>query len=166
MSKPNTNLLIPAFCCILVSLFCLSCQTTTKNNYNQQIVDTGKPALHAVHSQQLRQIMRELKRLAMDRLPQEMDLHDAHQQQIAKLTNAALKISNTARHIPDALPEIKMSEENQKVFAGLAEKLRIQALDLYQRSQKGKLSDPSNALRELTPTCNACHSLFRNMKNP
>ncbi len=148
-----------------VTLFLLlvgpSCRQRPMEEYRRRLERTDKAALHAVHSERLRQIMAELERLSLNQLPQEMDVEAERQRQIGQMSPVAQAMAEAALHIPDVLEEVELSDEKLQVFVDLAEKLGNQAEELHRQAEQQSLSGVSETLESIGATCSACHSAFR-----
>jgi len=138
-----------------------ACQQTARQRYERQMFDTGAPALHAVRSHRLRQAMEELDHLAVDRMPQELDVQERRSREVARL---AASLADAADKIPSAASEYGLSEEEQRIFSNLTEKLRYDAHELQSAAERNQPPEQlDNILERLVATCNACHSAFRNL---
>ncbi len=78
---------------VAVTLFLLlvgpSCRQRPMEEYGRRLERTDKAALHAVHSERLRQIMAELERLSLNQLPQEIDVGAERQRHIGQMSPVA-----------------------------------------------------------------------------
>ncbi len=138
-----------------------SCRQRPMEEYGRRLEKTSKAALHAVHSERLRQIMSELERLSLNQLPQEIDVSAERQRHIGQMSPVAQAMAEAALHIPDVLEEVELSDEKRQVFIDLAEKLGNQAIELHRQTEQQSLSGVSQTLENIGATCNACHSAFR-----
>ena len=161
MLKTNHPLLIIFAVTLFLQLMGPSCRQRPMEEYGRRLERTDKAALHAVHSERLRQIMAELERLSLNQLPQEMDVGAERQRQIERISPVAQSMAETATHIPDVLAEVELSDEKRQLFVDLAEKLEEQAKELRRRADRQSLSGVTEALQDIDATCSACHSAFR-----
>jgi cytochrome c556 len=121
----------------------------------------GEPALHAVHSEQLRETMRQLDRLAVDRLPEELDTRGARARRLAEIAGVAESMATAAAHIPAALPDLHLAHSDAREFLRLADALGEQAHALRRAAVAGDVPAVNAQLESVVRTCNACHGLFR-----
>jgi hypothetical protein len=56
-----------------------------------------------------------------------------------------------------------MADRDKAYFRELAERLRVEALDLQSRAGRGELRSAHEALSRITSTCDSCHTAFRIM---
>jgi cytochrome c556 len=139
----------------------ISCATSERQRYRQEVATTSAPALHAVHSERLRQVMDDMDLITNEHLPQDFDASRTRDQRYRDVAKLADRLADTAREIPEALNGIKLNEENKQTFCTLAEALRQHALDLADNARNQNESAADANLKQIEATCNACHSAFR-----
>lgn len=144
-------------------LIVAACYPTPRQRYQRRLVDTGDPALHAVHSDRLREIMVELNDLAFDRLPQEMDPTAARDRRIREVSALAATLADDAGLLEGMLDADSHPEKDRRVFDSFAQKLGSQAKALMVAAEANDLGAMDDNLGELVATCNACHSTFRQL---
>lgn len=140
-----------------------ACANGNHANHQRRLADTGRPAIHAVHSERLRQIMTNLNSNMFKQMPQEMDAAQLRAGELSDVARTAAAMADAARYIPEVLPEAKLAEQEQTLFLSLAEKLRAQAIELEQTASRGEAAAAGNLMDSLLATCNACHSAFRDL---
>jgi hypothetical protein len=144
----------------LVICVAASCGPTGQEQYDQRLAQTGKPAMHAVQSDRLKDLMGKLT-YSMSLDPPDRFTEPARRaQQVAEVAN---QMASTARNVVDAEKEFKLSESDRVVFLGLAEKLRASAVDIRESASRQDYEGTQSAISRMQSTCNACHSLFRMM---
>jgi cytochrome c556 len=153
--------LLPVGICLLLA----ACTLSPRQKYEQRLADTGAPALHAVRSDRLSDVMRELNSLTSEqmRLPQEMDGTAARQQQAGEVAKVATKLAGDAALLGDMLDGTKIPEQDRPAFMGFAQKLRTEALALKTAAEDDDLHAMNTQLDAVITTCNACHSAFRGL---
>ncbi len=138
-----------------------SCSQTAEQHYETRLADTGKPALHAVHNDRLRELMGAMGGKALDQLPQEMEPGLASGPNLDEVSAIATSLAKTARELPAVGGDAGLSEQDRNVFDALCKKLDEEATAL---ATCAKRQDPAGArakLDQIISTCNACHSQFR-----
>jgi cytochrome c556 len=125
------------------------------------LVNTGKPALHAVSSAELHQAMKELERQTSQNLRRQLLVDDAAAADMAKVARAAASMAATAADIPQPVPGLKLDKSEQHVFLNLAAKLRDEANALKAEADRNDRAAVNASMNRLIATCNACHSSFR-----
>jgi hypothetical protein len=130
------------------------------------LVDTGTPALHAVESQRLQTLMRELNRLAPERFPKEFDVRRARARRLDEVSAVAESIASTAKRMPEAIADVDLGARDRKVFVRLAHELHDEALELQRVAAARDARAAEAVLNRLMTTCDACHSLFRRTSSP
>ena len=145
----------------LAPLILASCALTPRQKYERQCLETSKPALHAVQSCRLEQIMGDLDRLEPGEWPQEMDLGLARDERIREASEVAGAMAATSAGIADILEGVRLSEEDRQVFIGLADRLREEAAALDKVARRKNVPQMERAWRKIGTTCSACHSEFR-----
>ena len=135
-----------------------SCGPTGQERYEQRLANTGKPALHGIQSARLRELMDSLT-YSMTLDPPDRVSEPARQaKQIAEI---ARQMAGTARNIPDAVKDVRLSDNDREVLSRLAEKLRQEALMIDERASQNDYNGTDMAIKEMQSTCIACHTLFR-----
>jgi hypothetical protein len=156
--RPAVPTLLAAAAALLLAT---SCEPQRQRGPDWRLADTAKPALHAVHGDRLTLAMRALNDIALERLPPEMDLRSERDVRLRRIATAAAAIAQTAEDIPEALPNIELSQAEREVFLNLADKLHDQAVQLQEDATAGRYQQVEPAFDGLLATCNACHSAFR-----
>lgn len=137
------------------------CAPTPRQRYERQMLNTGEPALHAVHSERLEEVMEDLSGLTLDRLPQEMDVSSERERHMDEIAVIARSLAETSAGITDAAPDYELAAAEREVFDKLTAKLHSQAVLLEHHAEAKDLPSVRGALDQITATCNACHSAFR-----
>lgn len=152
--------------CCATGILCLllaACTLTPRQKYEQRLADTGAPALHAVRSDHLSDLMKALNNLTFEqmRLPQEMDGTVARRQHVREVSRVATTLADDAALLRDMLDGTKIPEQDRPAFDGFAQKLRTDALAMKAAAEQDDLSAMNTQLHQMIATCNACHSAFR-----
>lgn len=143
------------------------CGPSSKQRYEDSLVNTGKPALHAVHNDRLVELMGRLGNLYYQSWPQEIEDQQQDQQErarekyLAEVADVAAAMSRAAGDLPDAVKDAGLTVEERTVFDNLTTKLRDGADRLGKETATGNLDSIQSCLDQLSTTCNACHSKFR-----
>jgi len=114
----------------LAVLILASCTITPSQRYETRCQETPKSSLHAVQENRLREIMRDMDRLAPDQWPQEMDFNVERGQYIREASKVVTVMAATAGNFPDVTGEERFSEQDRQAFVRLAERLHDQAAAL------------------------------------
>lgn len=120
------------------------------------------PALHAVRSERVRQIMVRMNALLYERMYTALELDRERARQLAALADTAAELAGTADAIPEALSDLDLPVEERTTFQALANQLYTRALELQGLAAANRYHALDAAIERLNETCNACHSLFRN----
>ena len=83
-------------------VFCgaAGCGAPGRVRYEESLARTPEPAIHAVHSERLLELMRGLERLRDERLPQAMDVEAAETRRAEGIAEVAHAMMASARLIP------------------------------------------------------------------
>jgi len=139
-------------------LAALSCGPTGQQRYEQQLARTGAPALHAVQSNRLREIMSGLTySLTLDP-PDRMTEPQRRAREVAEVAQA---MAANVRTIPDAVKEVQLNDQDREVFLKLASKLGTEAKAISDAAEHQDYEATRQAIERMQATCNACHSLFK-----
>lgn len=142
-----------------------ACVESPRASYERKLINTGKPALHAVHKERLRAIMADMSRLTFERLPQEMDNRPISASNTVELVRVAEALALDAKAIPDVLEDVRITPEDRRVFKSFADKLHAEAIELADLARDRRLDEVNAKMNEMISTCNACHSSFRVLPN-
>lgn len=139
---------------LLLALF--SCQTTTTKKSG------GSATLHAIHSEKLKGVMSDISGVAFNRLPQELgNPHNSGSPDLRKVAAAAGALNRAASRIPAAVNSVSLEPAEEQVFLTLARRLKTQTSQLESQARSGDLSNVRLTMRQMSSTCNSCHTLFR-----
>ena len=142
-------------------LFAPGCAAENQGSYESQLADTGRPALHAVHEERLREIMADLSRLTFEHMPQEMNVDAQQKRDAVRLATVADLLARDAKAIPLVLEDVRMASEDRRLFNSYADKLHIEAKEIASLARERSFDEVKVKLDEMVTTCNACHSAFR-----
>lgn len=160
MSTSRTSLLTLGTITGVLAL-AVACSPGPREQYRARLQDTGKPALHAVHSDRLRTIMQEINRLTYDRLPQEYDTTGKKERLAREAGDVARALQASADDVLGVMPQLDLSAGDAETFRRLAEKLHAQGTMLEEQGRLGQVEKLPETLEAMKGTCVACHSLFR-----
>jgi cytochrome c556 len=96
-------------------------------------------------------------------LPEEYGATVEQEATMHELAQVAAKTADAARHIPDVLAEVKLSQSEREIFSKLAKKLETEARELQQHAEEKDTDEIQSSMDEMIATCNACHTAFRVM---
>ena len=82
--------------CASMILAVTSCSQTPRQRYQQRLAETGEPALHAVYSERLVEVMGDLNRITLERLPQ-VDHVVRHAEPIADRARVVRRLDGASR---------------------------------------------------------------------
>jgi cytochrome c556 len=139
----------------------LSCAGTPRQRYETRCQKTPEPALHAVQSDRLRELMNDLDRLAPGDWPQEMDPAAEREARIAEFAEVVRDMATTANHLPSVLEGVRIAPEDRVRFVRLADRMRDEATGLEKLALRRDVASMETALDNSAATCKACHSAFR-----
>lgn len=146
---------------VLVASLMASCTQVDRPPHAEWLGGTGRPALHAIHDQQLRVMMARMNALLQERFMTETQLDSERRKYAQRITETARGLANTIGMIIDKMPTLALTDSEQAAFLALAKKLREQAEQLYEQAGHNRLEDVDASLREMKSTCTSCHALFR-----
>ncbi len=142
------------FLAISLLLSLSACQTTPTGK------STGPATMHAIHSTQIKTVMSDISGVAFDRLPQEIT-QSSNSLDFQKIASAAGALNQSASRIPSAVNSVKLEPSEKEVFLTLARRLKSQSANLQSQARQGDLPNAKLSMRQISGTCNSCHSLFR-----
>lgn len=138
-----------------------ACGPSPQQKYEQRVEQTGEPALHAVHSDRLQQIMADLNDVMYGRLPTMYDTDATRQKLLGDAKQVAVALRETAGQVVQIMPELQLSTEEAITFHSLATKLESQAKTLQEQADRNMVEALPDTLDQMRTTCTACHNLFQ-----
>ncbi|MBN1489228.1 MAG: cytochrome c [Phycisphaerae bacterium] len=140
-----------------------ACGPTPRQRHEQRLADTGKPALHGVHSARLQNLMGKLRSPSFDYLPQEMNVSGNTTARYKEMATVAAGMAETASHISEVVDDLGLDEAEARLFLKMADELAAEAKVLQAAAEAKNAARVESAMDSVTATCNACHSAFRIM---
>ena len=122
--------------------------------------ENSKSVLNAIHSNDVRIIMRRLNVLAYEREYTELELEKLRARQIKLLAQTAGELAQTAEQLPEDVQK-DLSREDQTTFRAMANQLYSESLQLEEEAAANNYRALNECYQRLRETCNACHRLFR-----
>ena len=145
---------------LFLSVFILlGCEVKQTAQY--QLLDTGKPASHAIQSERLRAVMIELNDLMFEHMLTEVQIDRQRRFRTEEIVTVAEKLLETVRYIPDALPTLNLNKNEQHIFLEMSKKLNQQVSLLKQDAENNHVDAIPKRANQIIETCNACHHVFR-----
>ncbi len=120
----------------------------------------GKAVLKAVHSGELRQIMRRLNSIAYEREFTQLELDRLRARHIETLVETVGELVRTAETLPE-ITEDGLNENDLVTFRALANQLYTETTGLRNAVRENNYAAQDAGYRRLRETCTACHNLFR-----
>lgn len=142
--------------------FLIGCSGQT--SVTPHLVNTGKPALHAIQSERLKILMRELDDLMFERMLNEVQIDRQRRYRTEQIVKVAEQLLNTVDFIPDALPELSLKKTEQQIFLNLSTRLKQQVSLLKHEAEENYVDAIPQRVEQIVETCNACHQVFRQNK--
>ncbi len=122
-------------------------------------LETGKTILNAIHSDEIKSIMRRLNTLIYEREYTELELQELNKKQIELLAKEAVALNQTATNLPNIDSLKNLSDEDQLTFNAMVNQLKEFAIELKKESDANH--ETETIYIKLQSTCNTCHQLFR-----
>lgn len=145
----------------LMLVLIIAANTLLFANDDEKKLETGKTLLQAIHSDEIRNIMRQLNSLVYEREYTELELRKINRKQIELLVNEAAALANIASNLPN-MPSFKnMDNESQLAFNAMAKQLQNISGELEKAIENNHQDEIDAAYLKLQNTCNTCHTLFR-----
>lgn len=150
-------------CFLFVGLCWISaCSAPPEHNteFNARF-NSETPALHAIHDQEVRELMDKVKGVMMERFMSEHEMDIERRKFTRQIIEAAKSLSETAKKLVSKIPALGLNSEEQKAFHHLADKLDGYALTLQKQAEAQNYNAIPGTLHEVSSVCMACHALFR-----
>lgn len=150
---------------ILFFVFLLNACSDIGGTYPKKpIIEQSKneqPALHAIQSAELRELMDRMDILMQERFMTEHEIDVQRRKYARRIASTAEELSKTVTAIIDVLPALKLSAKEQKVFLYLAKNLDEHAQLLQKQATQNQIDAINTTMNQISSTCTTCHSLFR-----
>ncbi len=124
-------------------------------------IETGPPALHAIHDTKLRELMDKMDSLMQDRFMTETEIDSERHKYAKSIAKSADSLSKTVDTIIAQLPKLQLTPAEQSTFLALAHKLSNQANHLHDQAIQNHIDAISDSLHIINVTCTSCHALYR-----
>jgi len=145
----------------LLLLAGLACAPPAPLRYEDELERSAPPARHAVRSEQLAAVMRDLRALAYTRLDQSLDPGMERERRVAQVVAAARAVARSAELIPAAAAQSGLAGEEAARFQEQAALLANRARHLADEAPRLDDDQLRSALEDIDETCSGCHSRFR-----
>lgn len=122
---------------------------------------TGEATLHAVHSEELRDIMSRVRGLAFERLPQELESQDRSVDHLQQAGFIARDLAQATHRMTSVAEHLDLTADEQVEFLRLAESLRTHAAELREHASQRRRRALRATMDQVNSTCVQCHELFR-----
>ena len=147
--------------CVVSGLFLGACTSRIEPLPDVGLGRSSTTPKHAIRSDRLRNIMREMEMLMFERMYTELALEKELARHAEEFGHAAGELAATAHNIKAVLPGIDLAPENRIVFQALADDLATQANDLARVAAEQQYGAIAAQYERVTHICAGCHSLFR-----
>jgi cytochrome c556 len=117
--------------------------------------------LNAIHSDDIRNIMRRLRMLIYDREYTELELRKLSSDQIKLLAEETNILAQTAENISNIASLKNLNDEEQLTFSAMANQFHDISMELQREAKANHQQTLDTAYLKLQNTCNTCHKLFR-----
>jgi cytochrome c556 len=125
--------------------------------------ETGQPALHAIHDQQLHELMGRMNSLMQERFMTEPELDAERRKYAQRVAKTAQNMLQTLDAILATTSTLKLNKTDETTFQALTEQLRKQTQELQQQGDQNRMDAIPNTLEQMKTTCTSCHALFRKL---
>lgn len=137
------------------------CASQQDQIHAQLLHHSDKPVLHAVQSEELRNLMDRLDSLMYERFMTQTEIDRKRQHYGRLMADSASQLDQTVDGIMASLPKLQLNNEESQVFHTLAGKLREQIHLLQGQVEEQQYQDMSATVDQMLNTCKGCHQLFR-----
>ena len=117
--------------------------------------------MHAISSQELRDIMRRMNQLVYEREMTALQTREMRTKRLKELIETVSDLVNSADKLTTALPGLNLNKEDQITFKAMARQLQDEAQNITRYAQDNDYISIDSVYQNLDDTCNACHRLFR-----
>jgi hypothetical protein len=127
--------------------------------------DTGEPAMHAIRNKNLQKIMIQINALVYEQMQNEVGVNWEKHPRTQEIAKIAHELANDEKTIIASLPLLSLNSNEKATFTALAEKLRINALQMEAQANQSQIKSIHGTMERITSTCTACHALFRKSRS-
>lgn len=144
---------------LLMLLFLAGCASDEAARSAQAPVRDQR--LHALMVGELDQELARLDALAFDLHLTQTELDAVRRRRANAIAINAGQLRESAAEVLTLQPTLGLAADEAIRFAALARQLQDQAASLQQIATAGRIQEIAPLMRELSATCNSCHSLYR-----
>lgn len=123
--------------------------------------EEASPILHAISSQELRDIMRRMNQLVYEREMTALQTQEIRTKRLEELLDTVSDLVNSADSLTTALPGLNLNKQDQITFKAMARQLQDEAQSVKRYAEDNDYISIDSVYQNLDDTCNACHRLFR-----
>ncbi|MBP7936815.1 MAG: cytochrome c [Phycisphaerae bacterium] len=142
----------------LIVLALASCGPTAEQRYQRRLADTGKPAMHAIQNQRLKDLMH---KLTFDPLSESEQGAVEEQRRADQLSEVATNMAQASSGMAEISKDLNLSANDRATYLSLVDKFRDQANAVGEAAKHKNFPEAKRSLERVQSTCNACHTLFR-----
>jgi hypothetical protein len=121
--------------------------------------------MHAIQNNRLQQVIKQINDLVYSQLSNEINLGPQRQLKTAEIARIAGELAASEKNIIETMPSLDLKPDEKVTFTALAEKLRINALQMASLAEQNQLQAIPATLDTITTTCISCHVLFRKSRS-
>lgn len=154
-------------CAAAALLAVTACETRT--NARLTAAEVPSPSRHAIHSEQLRQVMAHMGNGVRETWPQEIAADKAREEREMRFDEAAdlaAELAESARSIPQAVTTMDMTPDDRHAFMNEVQKLATLAERLRADARAQNREAMHQSLDQIKATCIECHNQFRQYTGP
>ena len=151
-----------SICLVYLLITCLGITACTRVDKTDNISRSAdKVALHAIHTEKLRDIMHKISNLMENRDVTLTLVDELREDYMQSLIDAAGDLVYAAETLSLQGPIDNLTERDETEFRNLAGRFYENAVNLHLRAMDSNFMEMDSAYKNLDETCNSCHRLFR-----
>ena len=120
-----------------------------------------EPLIHVIISDRIQGIMQRLNALVNERSLTALQVMELRVRHLKELISTIDELVIASKELNEAIPGIRLSQENKITFEALAKKLQDEGENLKALAEETNYAGMEPAYQRLRSTCDACHQLFR-----
>ena len=151
---------------LVASLTGITACSQSKDEVLVELLSTGEPAAHSVANPQLRQMMKELEALVIDKFYSDEELAQMEGHYFSRAADASTNLILLAENVRVSGFRLGLDDDDRALYVKLAARLQEQAADFGGHLAARRYAAARPALKGMLATCQECHQLFRKGEPP
>jgi len=151
---------------VALSLVVAACAAPRHGASLPELAPRRTPSIHAVADERLRDLMGDLKALAFEQTPSDLELDRQRGRLAIGFADDMARLAESVDRLAQEEGRLDLPPAARPAFLALSGQLYRQAVGLKSAAEAGETEAIRPALARIVQTCNDCHARFRPASTP